>query len=201
MSESALYPDVPPPHRRPVTPDRKPRPEPGRPNVFRVPLNTGHALIDASDAERVGRFLWSYARPTRGLSAGFAHRQYYRDGRFRTLMLGRFVLRAAQDERVEYLDGDMLNCTRANLRRVPRSDPTPGRARKSRTRKTSSEFKGVSLYRRQGTWKADIRVNQRTVHLGTFRSEVAAAVAYDHAAREHFGPDARINFPEPSQRA
>lgn len=59
---------------------------------------------------------------------------------------------------------------------------------------TSSRFRGVSWFRRDKNWKAQIEVNGCNRHIGYFRSEEEAARAYDTAAREYFGENARPNF-------
>lgn len=179
-----------------VPEDRKPYPHPDRPGVFVVPLTSGRvAFVAAGDAERVGRYVWSWTRDAKDLNDGHACRQYGRRGKATTVILGRFVIRAAPTDRVEYIDGNPLNCSRANLRLVPKRAPSNGRARKWR-RPTSSRFKGVCLYRSGKSWFAAISVNYRSIHLGTFQTEEAAAMAYDDAAREHYGPQARLNFPD-----
>jgi hypothetical protein len=60
----------------------------------------------------------------------------------------------------------------------------------------ASRFKGVSLDRNTGKWRATIRVNGKLHWLGSFKEEEAAARAYDEAARKHFGEVAYLNFPE-----
>jgi hypothetical protein len=83
-----------------------------------------------------------------------------------------------------------LNNQRDNLRIC-----TPAQNR-SNTKKShgSSQFKGVSR-KAASHWVAYIKVNQKTKYLGTFQDEVAAALAYDAAARQHFGEFALCNFP------
>lgn len=39
-------------------------------------------------------------------------------------------------------------------------------------------------------------MNGRETFLGSFSTELAAALAYDNAARAHFGCTARTNFPD-----
>jgi len=59
----------------------------------------------------------------------------------------------------------------------------------------SSRYKGVSLHKATGRWRAMITLNRRTRSLGLFAREIDAALAYDAAARELFGEYARPNFP------
>jgi hypothetical protein len=43
---------------------------------------------------------------------------------------------------------------------------------------------------------ARLNVKGKTLHLGCFEDEKAAATAYDQAARSHLGAKAKLNFPE-----
>lgn len=54
----------------------------------------------------------------------------------------------------------------------------------------ASKFRGVAI--KGNKWKATIDRK----HLGTFETELAAALAYDKAAKEILGDSARLNFPE-----
>lgn len=58
----------------------------------------------------------------------------------------------------------------------------------------SSTYKGVCRRKETLKWKAYITINSRQISLGSFDNEVKAALAYDDAAREHFGEFANTNF-------
>jgi len=59
---------------------------------------------------------------------------------------------------------------------------------------SSSKYKGVAWHKRRGKWQAYIKIGDKIRHLGVFTDELAAARAYDIAARQHFGEFARPNF-------
>ncbi len=57
----------------------------------------------------------------------------------------------------------------------------------------ASGYKGVSLDKKSGRWKAQITVDYRNVFLGRFDSKISAALAYDNAAIELHGSFAKTN--------
>jgi hypothetical protein len=98
-----------------------------------------------------------------------------------------------------YHDGDRLNCRRGNLG-VANYAEANWSGRKI-AKKTTSDYKGVSWAKGQALWRAKIRKDGKMFPLGDFRSEWAAARAYDEAARELFGEFAALNFPRPGELA
>src|SRR5690606_21334655 len=60
----------------------------------------------------------------------------------------------------------------------------------------TSRFKGVSWKAGEGKWAANIMRDGVAHRLGRFDDEIAAAQAYDEAARELYGALAYQNFPD-----
>lgn len=57
----------------------------------------------------------------------------------------------------------------------------------------SSGFKGVSWHAQKDRWRARIKVFYKEIHLGLFKSKEQAALAYNKAAKRHFGNFAHLN--------
>jgi len=59
-------------------------------------------------------------------------------------------------------------------------------------REKSSQFRGV--VRRESNWEASIEVQNQSIYLGSFSTEIEAAKVYNNAAIEHRGPDTKLNL-------
>lgn len=150
--------------------------------TVRIPLSKGqYAVIDEEDHARVAVHRW-HVMTRRRTSYGESRI----DGR--TVLLHRFLLDAPPGLQVDHVDGDGLNCTRANLRLCSVRENAHNRSRSPRN---TSGYKGV--FRDGRRWRAQIMEHQRGVSLGTFGTPEEAARAYDQAARERFGEFARTN--------
>ena len=86
-------------------------------------------------------------------------------------------------ENTDHIDGDKLNNKIENLRA---STAQQNNWNKSGLKNASSKYKGVSL-RKDGKWLSCISLNGKTVHLGLFKNERAAALAYLKQAQIHHG--------------
>jgi hypothetical protein len=176
-----------------------PYPDPQRPGVYRVPLSGEtaqgrEALIDADAVPLVRTRRWRLAE------AGATNRAEVQTMiPSENIRLHQVVMGVSGTEwRIGFRNGDPLDCRRENLVMRDSSDMNAGR-RKSTTfcgRPCSSRFKGVFWDRRRKYWSAKIKKNRGSRLLGNFRDEIAAAQAYDQAARELHGEHARLNFPE-----
>lgn len=178
-----------------------PYPDPERAGCWRVPL-TGRdmhrreALIDEQDLPLI-----------KGKACSWS--EYGEDNRGHVKMSGagtplHHVIMGVDGKkwRVDHLNGDTLDCRRANLVVQTRGERAAGmrKARAFRGQPCSSRFKGVCWVRKSEKWMAYIKKDQVSRTLGYFDDEIEAAEARDKAARELFGEHASLNFPEEGAR-
>ncbi|MGB7583176.1 MAG: AP2/ERF family transcription factor [Sedimentisphaerales bacterium] len=94
---------------------------------------------------------------------------------------------------VDHQNSDKLDNRRANLRLATNSQ---NQCNRRKTKNTSSQYKGVCLCPEKTHWYANIKHKGKKIWLGSFTSEIEAALAYDKAALEYHREFARLNFPQ-----
>jgi hypothetical protein len=144
------------------------------------------ALIDDEDFEKINNFTWHWSGdPINPERAGYAMSA-------NNIAMHRLILNLGKnDPHVDHKDGNGLDNRRNNLRLATRSQ---NGANKRKNRNKVSKFKGVSPCSSNKTkWRATIKVNKKTISLGTYLIEEMAAYAYDLAAKKYFGEFALVN--------
>jgi hypothetical protein len=110
------------------------------------------------------------------------------------VLMHRLILLAPDTSTVDHANGNRLDNRRENLRLATQSQQNANRPKITGL----SQYKGVHKRQDNLKWVAQIKdPNRRTIHLGSFTSEVAAAIAYDTAAIRLYGQFARLNFRAP----
>lgn len=142
---------------------------------FIIPLTQG-LKTRVSDTKR-GRealgFKWCAQRAGRRF---YAVRYVYKNRVKKQIRLHRFLTRAVLGSDVDHIDGDGLNNTDSNLRIVTRQENLHAFRRKSAGR--TSRFIGVCWNKKKGKWQAGLQHNYKQIHIGLFRTETGAALAY-----------------------
>jgi hypothetical protein len=159
-------------------------------STLSIPLTQGKvAVIDAEDWPELAQHKW-HAKLCSG--KWYAATRKGPRGACRVIYMHRLLLAAPDGQQVDHKDGDGLNNTRSNIRLATIQQNhwnVPQR------KGGSSRFIGVYRDRSRNKWMARIRINYRAVNLGRFDDELAAARAYDEAARQR-GEFAVLNFPD-----
>lgn len=151
-----------------------------------IPLvNGGVAIVDEADYDLLKDYRWHLNKKT-GYVSRFGLNE--KTGKKGSIYMHRQVM-GFPDTLVDHENGMKTDCRRSNLRLA-----TPAQNRQNtrkQRKKTYSKYKGVSKFK--GSWKAQIVHKYKHYHLGTFRSEEEAAMAYNLKAIEFFGEFAEIN--------
>jgi predicted site-specific integrase-resolvase len=171
------------------------------PGVVRVPVMSWgetrvEAVIDAADLARIqGMRWWWTPRHTAGKNEVVRSAPAGEQRPLARVLLGLEGPRW----KINYVNGDPLDCRRANLVVRTMDEVIHGQRKRRMThfgRPPTSRFKGVCWDETTGKWRAHIQKEGVGRRLGSFDDEIAAAQAYDEAARELFGEHAGLNFPD-----
>ncbi len=146
--------------------------------------------IDREDLERVSERSWRVTKGTTGRERVVT--SIRGDDGSRTVTLGAFLKKPPKGKQVyprrfneglDYRKDNLVVCTLQERQRL---------LPKKRT-KTSSVYRGVSFMKSAEKWRAAIEVEGEAINLGDFETESSAALAYNKAARQHFGSMAYQN--------
>jgi hypothetical protein len=154
-------------------------------------LNGGGAvLVDEEDYRFLSQWVW---RLNSNGYAGRSGKKILEDGttKFTWILMHRVIMKTPAGLCTDHVDGDKLNNQRANLRICTVGENNRNVKKRS---STSSKYKGVNWHGRNQLWHAWIRVDGRSMYLGGFKEEEAAATAYNMAALREFKQYASLNF-------
>jgi hypothetical protein len=163
-----------------------------------IPLTRGAvALIDDEDYDLISKHRWhAYISGTKGIAACTTNG-------ISKIYMHRMICCPPPGLVVDHINGLSLDNRRSNLRVCTVTENLLNRSKDGRC--LSSPYKGVRRLTRgpkdqpKVVWKALIGFNKKKIHLGIFKTEEEAARAYDTAAKQYFGPFARLNFPNEHQ--
>jgi len=150
-----------------------------------IPLTRGQfAIVDAEDYPRLSQYTW-FAEGT--------PKNYYaaRKENGKSIKMHRQILNAPDHLVVDHIDHNTLNNRKSNLRLATFTQNCQNQRRCSHG---TSKYKGVCWHKKCKKWAAAIKCDGKTYHLGYFKDETAAALAYDSAARRLHKSFAALNF-------
>lgn len=149
-------------------------------DVGKVQLSDGtHAIVDPCDLRLVCDHGW-YKN-----NAGYAVARVQN----KLVRMHRLILGVREGQTIDHINGDRLDNRRCNLRICTRSQNNMNKKKRDNT---TSQYKGLYLAS-DGKWVARVSRDGKTVNLGRFPTQEAAALAYDIAAKTLHGDFAKTN--------
>lgn len=153
-----------------------------------IKLTSGDkCLVDDADFAFLNQFTWGLSVPH---NIAYASTNMKVDGKVKSIRMHNLIMLPPKGMHTDHIDGNGLNNIRANLRVCLPIQNTRNRKMCSRNK---SGMRGVSWYKRDQKWHAQIMVNRKQIHLGYFDNIFDAAKEYNLAAIKYFGEYSRLN--------
>ena len=143
------------------------------------------ALVDDNLFNYLSQFKW------RCDSHGYAIHSFREGKKVKSIFMARLIMGEPADRMIDHADRNPLNNQKYNLRIATRGQ---NRSNSVPSIKTSS-YKGVCKikFNKSNPYMATIKHNKVSHHLGYFKNEQEAALAYNQKASELFGEFANLN--------
>ena len=137
---------------------------------------SGYALVDDDDFNNLSKKRWYLS------AGGYAIGGEDSNGLKAYVKMHRVIMGAKNPKiHIDHIDGDKLNNQKDNLRFATPAQNTHN-ARKQKG--TKNKYKGTNYVKSLNLWQARCRMNGEDHFLGHYRSEIAAAHAYNKKAIE-----------------
>ena len=153
-------------------------------NIAYVTLTQGYeAMVDVSDIHLVSGVNWHARRDGGRVYAG-CNIPKNENGKRGHISMHRLIMGRPIQMEIDHCDGDGINNRKSNLRVASKSQ---NQANRKTSKLNISGFKGVSPYKRNGTWHARISKGGKRFCLGYYKTPEEAHSAYINASRELHG--------------
>ena len=154
-----------------------------------VPLNHGYfAKVDDEDHDWAMQYKWHiYRRKTHDTI--YAKRSVSIKGKTKSIRMHIEIMNDGNMPQVDHINHDGLDNQKANLRPC-----TQLQNQGNRKKQRNSPHKYIGVKPQGKKFAARIWNQNKTLHLGTFETEIKAAEAYDKAALKFRGDFAHLNF-------
>jgi len=146
------------------------------------------AVIDDEDFQLISKWKWRVVKKKSDQTC-YAMRRTKENGKHIAVTMHRAIMNPPKGAPIDHIDGDGLNNRRSNLRVCTHAQNCWNRKHNSNAK---NRFKGV--YKKGTRWESFITTNRQKVYLGSFETDLEAALAYNIAATKYFGDFAKLNI-------
>ncbi len=151
-----------------------------------------YALIDKADYNLIEDYKWYFTNNGYAAAKLYFGRENGKNVQ-KGILMHRIIMKAKKGQDVDHSNKNKLDNRRSNLRLCTR---TLNLANKFDLNKNKSGYKGVSFFKwgtRKKRWVSQIQFKKKALRIGYFYTPEEAALAYNQAAKEHFGEFAYLN--------
>jgi hypothetical protein len=140
------------------------------------------AIIDVEDIKKIEKHKWYLS------AQGYV--QAHIEGGLPKIQHIILDVKPNMREHIDHINGNRIDNRRANLRFCVSAENARNRGKQKNNK---SGYKGVYNDGKSPNWAANIRVDKKTIYIGTFKNIIDAARAYNRAATKYHGDFARLN--------
>lgn len=160
-----------------------------------IPLTKGQlVMVDDADYEWLMQWKW-YAHRIDKTNKFYAKRSEWDPIKRKNISyyMHSFIVKPENGLIVDHRDRNGLNCQRSNLRSCTKSENTNN---KTPLPNRSSNYLGVCKNKdnKSSPWRAQLTKDGVQHHLGYYKTEVEAALAYNEGAKIHHKEFANLNI-------
>jgi len=145
------------------------------------------AKVDDEDYDYLMQWKWFAGRTTHKFFT--VARTDRTNGIQRKVTMARLIMNTPMNMVCDHVNHDTLDNRKSNLRNCTRSQNSMNRTPIGR-----SKYLGVSKCNKSRKYMAQIKVAKKTIILGLYYNQWAAAIAYDNAAKVYHKEFANLNF-------
>ena len=149
-----------------------------------------NVFIDGEDFDKIKGYKWCLQ--VRNNTNTLVVATNIKNGsRQKQLRITDIIMNRQKGQVVDHINHNTLDNRKENLRLCTQSENLKNSSRHKDN--ASSKYKGVYLDKKSGSFYSRISFNYKRINLGSFKTEVDAAEAYNIASLKYYGEFAHLN--------